>query len=452
LKWWPNRVPDHKLWPQPEKILPGRRYCFQGHLDKIVELDNVRRRWIQPAKSDRNPVLTCAQERIRVARTGLHPNVIYDEQKKMFRMWYCLVRTEPAECSIPLAYAESKDGVSWAKASLVYEDGKLVHGPAVVVDRQEKNPGRRYKLFYNTCDIDRHIHHDATFNVAFSRDGIAWRKYRHDPVYHMMSDTGHCVFRDPGTGRYVAFVRLWLDNRLRAVGRMQSGDFINWTRPRPVIVPGEWNTVGDEFYGFSAFPYEGAYLGLLWVYHRNAPNSGAEQARLMYSTDGLNWTPAGDGLFIPAGKRGSWDAGMIQAGPQPVILKDRIVFYYSGSGGSHGKGSEYNLGLATLRRDGFACLEPFQERGTVTTRPFELADCRVGVNANAGHGSLSAAVLNEDSTPVDAFSHENCRKVSRDSTDCVLRWKGQRKPAWRKKVRLQFALHNAELYSFWIGG
>lgn len=53
-----------------------------------------------------------------------------------------------------------------------------------------------------------------------------------------------------------------------------------WTREKPL----EGNHT--ELYGLSAFAYETAYLGFLWVAHFNAHTDGTIEVELVSSVDG----------------------------------------------------------------------------------------------------------------------------------------------------------------------
>ncbi len=206
----------------------------------------------------------------------------------------------------------------------------------------------------------------------------------------------------------------------------------------------------------TAFPYEGAYLGLLLVYHRYAPNYGYLEEQLVYSDDSVHWRPAGNGLFLPSGPPGAWDAGCVGAGPNVVMLEDRILFYYTGTPRSHGGGGPASapptaLGLATLRRDGFAYLQPPWHEGVFVTHPFSTGEEELHLNASAVGGEVSAAVLGEDRKPLPGYAHEDCAPARWDGIDQVLRWRGRERLPSGAEVRLELRLRDAILFSFWTG-
>src|SRR5690606_7802748 len=92
---------------------PARELFLDNALIDSVS-ENLERRIVQPSKHP-VPVLTRVQdwERARVQE----PEVIYDEERKMFRMWYVAypeLQAGEARRNIGrIAYAESEDGVSW---------------------------------------------------------------------------------------------------------------------------------------------------------------------------------------------------------------------------------------------------------------------------------------------------------------------------------------------------
>ena len=101
-------------------------------------------------------------------------------------------------------------------------------------------------------------------------------------------------------------------------------------------------------------PYEGAYLGLLQVFHRYPPNYGYQEEQLVRSEDTRHWRPAGDSMFLTAGEPGEWDSGSLGVAPRVVVRDKDIPFYYGGTPRSHGGGTpmplpEGGIGIATLR-------------------------------------------------------------------------------------------------------
>lgn len=102
-----------------------------------------------------------------------YPNVLWDPQAQLFRCYYTLFVEDPASKntspqerartpyvikgrSTGLAYAESRDGVTWEKPHLGLVDFegstannlifRHIQGTSVIYDEKDPDPARRYKL------------------------------------------------------------------------------------------------------------------------------------------------------------------------------------------------------------------------------------------------------------------------------------------------------------------
>lgn len=464
----------------------AHRICFHGDLDQIGRLRGVRRYWATPHKHPDNPIMRAGQTPYEEDDTAISPHVMYDPESDSWRLWYCVTaRPLVGDCLSPLAMATSTDGITWERPklgliehngsrenNLVYvSEGKAVSGPGILFDPEDADPSRRYKLFYCTQEWNPQTGNKTASDcrVAFSPDGINWQPFEQNPVLNILSDTRHCLCRDRSTGRYVCCVRLRINaegkllyrhgdpitaDDVRCVGRIESEDFIHWTEPELIIAPGPWTTAGDQYYGLTAFAYEGAFLGLLQVFHRYAPNFGYSDEQLVYSEDSRHWQPIGDTFFLPAGPAGTWDAGWVDASAHVVVLNDHIRFYYRGSNRSHGGGPQdhfpHSLGLATLRRDGFAFLKPPAHEGTFASHPFSMRRVELRVNADASVGRISAAILGSEDRPLEGYTHEDCQSLRQDSIEQVMRWTHHNQLPVGKALRLELRLRDAALYSLWL--
>ena len=324
---------------------------------------------------------------------GNSPNLIYDEEAKLFKMWNQAVNYDWSDNL--LAYYVSKDGLHWEKPAvgqfdyhspLCYErerrptrEHNFVFGkpidaraPGVFKDLHEKDPRKRYKMVYNRSETAKGVW------AAYSADGIHWTDYPHpevNPIY-LNNDTHHVIFWDPNRRKYVAHIRLWppvfkddprfttrrqVRGRVRTPGIATSGDFLHWDAPKsmsdPVEVNREYILLPPDkkdapctggFYTFEALLYEGTYLAFPTPYHicpgmepGVPPAKGTAQnpwldtidVQLAFSRDGKNWKRVGNRrAFIPNGPPRSLDGGMIFVAHQPVVREDlgEIWIYYAG--------------------------------------------------------------------------------------------------------------------------
>ena len=113
-----------------------------------------------------------------------------------------------------------------------------------------------------------------------------------------------------------------------------------------------------------------------------------------------------------------------------------------------------SMGVAILRRDGFASLNATDEPGLVITRPLAFeGEGKLFVNADvATNGHVRASVVAEDGSAIDGFTEGDCQSIAENSTCSRVGW-GRNETLARLKdryVRLAFHLTSAKLYSFWI--
>jgi hypothetical protein len=215
--------------------------------------------------------------------------------------------------------------------------------------------------------------------------------------------------------------------------------------------------VDAQIYGHISFPYESQWIGLLRMYHVKRTGYKQVDVELTSSRDGLNWSRAGNReIFLPLGSKESWEADYTDpAHNGPLLVNDELWFFYRGSRNlADRENYEFALGLAKLRRDGFASIDAGAEEGTLTTRPLTLEGDSLRINAAAKGGSLRVGLLTMDGKPVDGFGPDDCHPISADSTNQAVRWKSGDDLSAAKKasehVRLVFQMRNASLYSFWL--
>jgi hypothetical protein len=163
---------------------------------------------------------------------------------------------------------------------------------------------------------------------------------------------------------------------------------------------------------------------------------------LASSRDGKSWKRFSDSPFIPLSPSG-WDTGMITTASQPLFEKDKILLYYGGANFSHGVGEEgnaydekshrFNIGLATLRRDGFVYAS--SPKGNFATEPLDSKKGQIKVNADCTRGKILIDVTDANRK---AGSFE---LAGIDVLDHTLR------TSLRGKIVLKVSIENAKLYS-----
>jgi hypothetical protein len=139
------------------------------------------------------------------------------------------------------------------------------------------------------------------------------------------------------------------------------------------------------------------------------------------------------------------------------VIGDQLYFpftAYSGiaPNGHRGMYTGASIGMATLRRDGFASMEAGAQKGGLTTRTVAFNGKHLFVNVVCPQGELRVAVLDESGQAIQGYSEEDCEAIRVDKTLQQVRWKGIEDLgiARGKPVKFRFSLTNGKLYSFWV--
>src|SRR5712692_4015970 len=128
-------------------------------------------------------------------------------------------------------------------------------------------------------------------------------------------------------------------------------------------------------------------------------HEGKIEVYLASSSNGKTWKRFSDSPLIPLSPSG-WDTGMITTATQPLFEKDKILLYYGGANFSHGTEEEgnlydekthrFNIGLATLRKDGLVYAS--SPKGHFTTKPLTSKKGQIKVNADCKNGRIRISV------------------------------------------------------------
>ena len=470
----------------------------------------VKRTFHQAAKHPDNPIMFNNRPWESKA-CRMHGTVLRDAGTGEFRMWYYGAggSDEEVRYRSVVAYATSVDGLRWRKPDLHIHDfhgqtannicrqphhdstGEFwyVDGIAVLHEPDDPDPMRRYKMMTTQKktgdEFNTKTPYPSGYYVAFSPDGLHWEE-RPQPYFTMIKGFGDTMglMRDPRNNRYVAHVKIasadyrkydrynWIQNEgyfawddgkwikcpsSRYRGISVSEDFVSWSEPEYILPTDEHDGPGDQVYDTSIFPYESVYLGLADIYH---PVTGTTDCQLIWSPDGLDWRRSPDRTpTIPVGRDLSdWDCGGHCASNNPPIrMGDELWFYYGSAWWRHPGGSikvfrpgvyGYAIGLAKLRVDGFMSLDGGARRGRVTTVPVECVNDGLCVNADAEGGELRAQLL-RGGRQIPGFEFKSCAPIRHDAVRHVVRFKGGAIPRSKTPIRVEFALKDASLYSFW---
>jgi len=463
-------------------------------------------------------------------------SVYRDPRTGRYQLWYQAYqerRTEDKLLKNVVCYAESADGVTWTKPNLglfpFYEekDSNIVligarggygerYCNSVVVDPRDPDPRKRYKMaYYDWVPKAGHAGGSGT-HVAFSPDGIHWTKYEGglvlkssfgskgrptpfaDEVPYVeeplkagglrrawltplcMSDALDVLY-DPRREAFVGYGKMWTpwpDGTLawkHAMGRIESKDFIHWSKPELVLTVNDRDPAQVEFHTSPVFFHNGMYFSLNQILDRGA---GTMNAEFMSSRDGLRWDRTfANTWVIPRGPAGSFDAGSIITSGSAIITEKEMLFYYGAYRGTAIGGVGLNrqvagakdyfsgVGLAITPRDRFVAVGPNPKSpvkgqkkdkpqlvntiGNVTLRALDLTGMKtITVNADAAKGAVRVEVLNEDGYRLRGFTRDDAVSLTTDGLALEARWKDKQLrdlPPGRYLLRIH--LEKADLYA-----
>lgn len=459
-----------------------------------------------------------------------------DPETGKYQAWYqAYQQTRPEDKSLRcvVAYAESEDGLTWVKPDLglfsfyEIEQTNIVlvgagndaygdrYGCSVFVDDHDPDPGHRYKMLHYDWETGDKADLGAGIQLAYSPDGIHWTKYaggmvsktayggKHlQPPFedesilleeqmkdgsvrkswrvpHSMSDALDVIY-DTRLDSYVIYGKMWFpgpDGGLiwkHGMGRMESKDFIHWSKPELVLTVGDSDPAHLEFHTSPVFFYNGMYLSLNQVLDRGA---GTIDVEFMCSRDGRHWDRTFARIPVIPRVPGTFEAGSILTNGTPVVLDDEIRFYYGAYRGPATGGVDLDkqvtgsddyfsgIGLATTPKDRFVAVVINPETpvkgqkknapkkvntiGNVTLKPMDLSGLKeVTLNADSGEGSLQMEILNEDGYRLHGFTREDSLTVTGDGIALKAGWREKSLsdlPPGRYLVRVY--LDQAKLYA-----
>ena len=402
--------------------------------------------------------------------------VWYDPTDGKTKMWY------HAGWFDGTAYAESTDGIHFERVDCGQGDvnrcipkraGVRRDGCSVVLDRYNAS-ARPYHMFL----FNRDGTHDFA-EVWDSADGKRWEK---------TADAGN--IGDRSTIFYNPFRRKWVYSMRTGFGKLGErarsyveadtledgaplSDPIPWVRCDrldPV-----YQTIGNRptLYNLDAVAYESVILGAFEIFlgpeNDVSDRTGIPkhtELQLAFSRDGFHWSRPEDRTpFISPERENpdSWERGYIQPNSGICTIHgDELWFYYTAFRGDEtrtrrsteadGCYANASMGLAKLRRDGFASMNAYGYKGTLTTRNLRFDGERLFVNGDFHSGILRAAMLEEDGSQIPGFGFDDCVGMNTDSTKCEITWRDGRNLAELSgsAVKIRFECSEGALYSFWV--
>jgi len=469
--------------------------------DFLIEYTDLKRIFHQPAKHKMNPLLTPAtktemNQGICPVAAPFSDGCFYDPYDKLFKVWYM------AGWFDGTGLATSKDGIKWERPSLdvvpgtnlvlASKDDLRRDGVSVWIDHDAKDPAERYKmyLYARTGKIGQELKPAGSF-ILTSADGIHWT-WVNGKI--SKSSDNNTFFYNPFRKKWVFTIR----RETRPIQPWSNPVKITGGRARSYWEDDDFKTVLNQFdgavfwfgadkddpkklnyaigeqpqiYKLDAAGYESLLIGLIQPHYGPANEictSGGypklTELQIAFSRDGFHWDRSNRQVFIggdPHNKK-SWERAYIHsAGGVCMIVNDKLHFYYTAFKGDeanknpighwNGMYANASMGLAILRRDGFASMETDRE-GILLTRPVTFSGKYFFVNTTSLKGSVKVEVCGKDGRPLPGYAMEDCMTVSTDSTKQLVTWKGTDtvQALAGQPVRFKFLLKAAQLYAFWV--
>jgi hypothetical protein len=420
--------------------------------------------------------------------------------KHLYRMYYLAWKmldpdaTEHKTSGITVAYAESTDGLTWAKPDLGLCEFNGSRKNNIILDQRtaafdnfsvlkDPNPGCLPTEIYKGVGLDGR---DKTLWCFTSSDGVRFTK-----AWPMTDrgafDTLNIALWDRHRGRYRCYIRdlhpLTADNtdphqRNRSTGSVrdvrwiESTDFRNWSVPQRL----DFGDVPDcPLYTNVVQPYYRAdhvFVGFPSRYvERTAwtPNydqlPGAEARKklvaisprygltvtdcvFMSSRDGRRWHRWEEAFMTPGVERErNWvygdcfpAVGMIETPSRlPGAPMDLSLYAFD----NHWSQQPAELRRYTLRVDGFASYHATYKPQSLVTKPFIFSGRDLSINfASSAAGFVTVRLCADDCvlTSGELFGNSLDRRVAFEGGD-VSRIAGQ-------PVTMEMELSDADIYSF----
>ena len=464
------------------KVIPidvGRQLFVD---DFLIERSTLTRKFHKAKKYEGNPVfkpetrdeLAPSVEGEKGEEATLFTGqggIFYDPADGLFKLFHV------AGWRGALSVATSSDMVHWSRPDLgagrgnhLLERGLQWKGASLRSGGSDNcvwldlNAPEAERIKYLTCwmHVDKALRPNGFNHSLHVSDGTRWS----DGIPTTMAADDYCSFF------FNPFRKKWCFSIKRGTVRgrsryyfesdsfMKGADWdraVYWTASDRLDCPeveGVYPGAGDvpQLYSLNAVAYESVMVGMHYI-HRGPKNEVCDVGKfpklvdleLGFSRDGFHWDrPDRSGFISGSRVEGAWDRGYLHGAAGMFVVKgDELVFPYMGTSGVAPSGvrgmyTGGSIGLATLRRDGFASVEG---SGELLTRPVRFSGSHCFVNLN---GSLQVEVIAVDDSVICSSP-----VISGDSTRMRVPLDGLAQGAG-KPVRFRFKLLNGALYSFWV--
>lgn len=319
-----------------------------------------------------------------------------------------------------------------------------------VIDDSRATAGERYKLLTTS--------ERQTTSIWHSADLLDWQRYPGRSWHPSPPDPPAFPFWNEPARRYMIMTRPeWPDRRICLI---ETEDWQAFTRPRLILNADAEDRPLAQHYGLYVWPYDGYFIGLLWVFYagdaspRSAPHryrGGKVETYLAYSLNGMHWQRCFHTPLFRNGEPGAPDAGCLQISNLRSLPSGTIRAYGACSTNEHGicPPDDGHIVTYELRRDGFVGLEAGDDPGLISTRTIYWRGGEAALNLNALGGTARVRVIEARGNPIPGFSLDECVPLQGDEVAWIPRWKEGRTlgALSGRMIRLEIELRRACLYA-----
>jgi len=424
----------------------------------------------------------------------LHNGFFYDKEEKLFKIYYHSrdpgnERKHP-EIKWPhqRVYACSHDCLHWDKPELglvewngskknnIVDFGTSAGGDgpntnvfkdynepdssrrykAMGMERHVRQPGERGTSWKGGPDPETKLLHNGWF-LYYSADGFTWKRRPDNLLTNALVMDGSTMHGwDDDYQAWIFWLRARVNPKCRTIGVSFARDLEKIPFPQMILAPDDNDPPGMQFNSLGSIKVPGGYVGLV---NSSGSYGGARwdhwEVQLAFSRDALVWDrPAGRDAYIRGDKDG-WDQGYGAPG-NPAQVGDDIYIVYSG----YARDESAGIGLARLKRDRWAAIQPVGPKGAILTRPIYWACPRLSINADARGGAIRAELLDPWGKPIDGHTARESDPFTGDALDHTMTWSGNAEihqdvigaAYWEgfpgRLMSIRFYLESARLFSF----
>ena len=495
---WSDHVDIHLLPAHRFQASPGRQFLFLDN-EELCGANNIDHKLGQTKRFSR-PVLSHGNEgQWDSCAASIYGTVL--KEQDLLRMWYTGYprRTEqtnqqrtvsPGGHGLGIGYAESQDGINWKKISLgqwgdtnkikiksTNPDDLRWINPNIFLNPYATNVSEKYAMFAEGKSPP------GRGKLAFSPDGIHWEAAKPDPERKDSGHNGGFDTPEMEIQSYLLEDTVDAGRELKTYGqprpkgniRMQA---IGWTSPEKAKHLAPWlgssgQIVLDphasldpgEFQDHRMLVWKqyGYYLGLYEVYNHL---EYFVDIRLAVSRDGFNWIRIEPGkAFIPVGRQGWWDGGMLVVSTRPVEHDGQHHLYYAGGSlcqmsPGYKRSNNRNIGVVRFPVDGYAYVTPKESdrEAIATTLPLEMASGTPGdltlnvAGVRTPGAKVEVELLDAENAAVIAgYSRQDHNPILEDGSKVKVSWQDRSVPKTDRAIQVRFYLTGKAIRLFGFG-